>query len=189
MANRTAGSLEYRKLSGRAGSLLAYHQIWKGSDHLLMVKEVGCVEEYKRLYFNDIQAFVVVRSATYLLWTILLPVLLILIFFGIAPITGDGRPFVNGLGIILILVWLTHLLRGPTCTCWIQTGINKERLIMFKRVRSARKFWNRIQPELAEMQGTFSIEDMERAGTVGERVIPEIPIILPDNPEHEVVLA
>lgn len=188
MTSRSAGSLNYIKLSGRAGSLVAHHQIWQGSDHLLVVKEVGCVEEYKRFYFNDIQAFMVVRSVNYLAWAILLPVFFIFIF-GIAQISGDGQPFVNGVGIVLIIIWLIHLLRGPTCKCWIQTEINKERLIMFKRVRAARKFWNRIKPDLVAVQGDFSLEDMEQEGAFVENVIPEPPAIPQGDSERGVALS
>lgn len=188
MASRLAGSLNYSKLSGRAGSLMAHHQIWQGSDHLLVVKMVGCVEEYKRFYFNDIQAFMVVRSANYLAWALLLPFISIFVF-AIATTTGDGRPFVNGLGIVLIILWLIHLLRGMTCKCWIQTGINKERLMMFKRVRGANKFWSRIKPDLVAVQGEFSVEDMETEGIFVEKVIPEPPAILPDESESGVALS
>ncbi|MDF7800629.1 hypothetical protein P4C99_14220 [Pontiellaceae bacterium B1224] len=180
--------MNYSKLSGRAGSLMAHHQIWQGTDHLLVVKEVGCVEEYKRFYFNDIQAFIVVRSANYLVWAILLPLISACIF-ALGMNAGDGRPFVNGLGIVLLIFWLVHLVRGLTCKCWIQTGINKEQLMMIKRVRAARKFWSRIQPELVAVQGEFSLDDMEREGTFVENVVPEPPPVFQGDSEPGAALS
>ncbi len=150
---------QYRKLSRRAGSLISHSQLWKGSDHLLLVKEVGCAEEYKRFHYRDIQALVVIRSKAYAFWAVFLPVLALLLG-GVVYTVGDVGS-VGGWIAALVVWFVVHLVRGPTCKCWIQTGINLERLIMFKRTAQVRKFMARVQPDIVSAQGRFSIDEME----------------------------
>jgi hypothetical protein len=185
VAGRKAGSIEYKKATRRMGSVITYHQLWKGPDHLLLVKEVGWIEEYKRFYFNDIQAITVRRTATYLVWALVLPVLALFVA-GIGLANGAPTSFHVISGVLFLVAWSLHLMQGPTCSCWIQTGINKEKLLMFRRVHQVRKFWKKMEPELTAVQGGFSLESMEQEGIFTERTNapaapPAVPPVL--NPE------
>jgi len=179
------GNPVYTKFSKRTGTVIAHHRMWRADDHLLVVKSVGCAEEYKRFYFSDIQAVVLSRSSSYLLWALLLPV--IAMFLSAFMIEADSRAFLGGLLAVTLVVWVVHLAKGPTCTCWIQTGINKERLRMFNRVRQANRFWQRIEPLLAEAQGAFSAEEMEAEGTRGVADPRKAPPPVPPVPQSEAV--
>lgn len=156
-----ASNPEYKKLSGRAGSLVSHCQLWKGSDHLLLVQEIGCAEEYKRFYFADIQAFITIRSAAYLLWALVFSVAALFMVGAYFSVEEVGRVvwlFVIGGTIAALII---HLVRGPTCKCWVQTGINKERLIMFRRTAQVRRFLSRVEEHIESAQGVFSIAEME----------------------------
>ena len=177
MAGRSAGSIHYTRASRRAGSVATYHQMWKAPDHLLLVKETGWAEEYKRFYYTDIQAVVVKQTAAYLIWAIILPILY-LFAAGIGQSVDADTLFYIIAGVLFLVIWSLHLIQGPTCKCWIQTGINKEKLLMFRRVRQVRKFWKMISPILMAAQGEFSLEEMEREGTFKEA--KNTPVIPPD---------
>ena len=161
MPDNKNNSNHYRKLSRRSGSLATYHQLWCGKDHLLLVQEAGCSEEYKRFYFQDIQAVITTRTAGYFLWAIIMPILaLMLAALPTLPAVSQAAPVFYWIAGILGALWLVHLLKGPTCKCWIQTGINLERLIMFRRTRQADRFLEKIEPKLAETQGLYSEKEM-----------------------------
>ncbi len=50
---------EYHKLPGtKKGFLIGKYTLWQGVDHLLHVYSRVGVEDYKRFYFNDIQAII-----------------------------------------------------------------------------------------------------------------------------------
>jgi hypothetical protein len=47
----------YQRLPGKKkGFLIGHHTLWQGPDHLLQIYSRLGVEDYKRFYFNDIQA-------------------------------------------------------------------------------------------------------------------------------------
>jgi len=52
MAERNSGVAKYIRVSRRYGSLMTHHQLWRGTDHILLVRETGSMEEYKRFYFR-----------------------------------------------------------------------------------------------------------------------------------------
>lgn len=178
--SRSIGSIQYTKASRRVGSVITYHQLWKGPDHFLLIKEIGWIEEYKRFYFNDIQSITVRQTASYLVWALIHPVLALFVA-GIGQAGGAETGFYIFTGLLFLVIWSVHLLQGPTCTCWIQTGINREKLYMFRRVRQVRKFWNTVSLDLVEAQGRFSLEEMERVGVFvePEANTPEPPSIAP----------
>ena len=77
MAHNTS---EYQKLPGsRKGFLIGKYTLWQGSDHLLQIYSRVGVEEYKRFYFNDIQAVVTRKTAIGTIQNIVMG-LLVLVF-------------------------------------------------------------------------------------------------------------
>ncbi|MBN2685923.1 MAG: hypothetical protein JXR40_11640 [Pontiellaceae bacterium] len=159
----------YEKVSPRGRGLIKRQRIWKGSDHLLAVTETGYTEEFKRYYFSDIQSFTILWSKSYVIWAILLPMISLLVF-ALAVSSRDSSVirtvvFTGAFASLFII----HLLRGPTCKCWIDTGINHEYLFALRRVSQAQRFWARIEPDLTAAQGEFSLEEMERLGAIVNR--------------------
>ncbi|VGO14333.1 hypothetical protein PDESU_02892 [Pontiella desulfatans] len=172
-------SVAYETFSRRTGAVVAHHRMWKAPDHLMVVKEFGCAEEYKRFYFTDIQSIVIMRTPVYLLWALLLPVLLLFMVGFMFSVEKAG--FLVGLSCATLVIWFIHMLKGPTCKCWLQTGINRERLHMFNRVSAANRFWKRVEPLLRAAQGEFSLEEMEAEGTrpviTAKNTPPPIPSV------------
>jgi hypothetical protein len=158
--------------------------MWMAPDHLLIVKQIGCSEEFKRFYFSDIQAIVIMRSQKYVLWALVLPVIALFMIGFISSL--DNPAFLEGLLGVTLVFWVVHLVKGPTCTCWIQTGINKEKLPMFSRVSAANKFWRRIERELHEVQGRFDLAAMEAEGTRPMADPKKAPPPVPPIPQAEV---
>lgn len=179
-------SVNYKKLSRRSASLVAHHRLWKGPDHLLVVKQVGCSEEYKRFYFRDIQAIIVKRTLSYRIWGLVLPCMALAILgAGWSSLDQEWGLWVL-IGIIVVL-WVVHLVLGRTCACWIQTAINKEKLVMFKRIAQVKRFWTKIEPDLTAAQGAFSIEEMEAEATRQAENPKFAPPPLPSSTPSKVV--
>ena len=59
----------YRRLPGRAFSLVSRDSLWLAEDHLLSVQSNRFSEDYRRYYFRDIQAFAIQRTAPISPWT------------------------------------------------------------------------------------------------------------------------
>ncbi len=55
----------YQRLPGKKkGFLIGHHTLWQGPDHLLQIYSRLGVEDYKRFYFNDIQAIITRKTGT-----------------------------------------------------------------------------------------------------------------------------
>lgn len=168
----------YKKVSPRGVGLFRRQRLWKGSDHLLAVIETGYTEEFKRYYFSDIQSFTILWSKAYVGWAIL---------WALISLTALTITLSSDAGAIEIVVFTgvfvsfmgIHLLRGPTCKCWIDTGINHEYLFALRRVSQAKRFWARVEPDLMAVQGEFSLEEMERLGAILSRSARATPPDLP----------
>lgn len=176
--------MNYKKLSRKHGFLFYFNRLWMAPDHLLLVKEAGVVENYKRFYFTDIQSIIMMRTSLFSIGALCLP-LVAIILFGLSTTTEAGKPFLSGFAILSIAIWIIHLLRGPTCKCWIQTGINKERLVMLNRVRQVLKFQHMLEPKLTAIQGEFSLEDLEHEGAFVDRSTTAQPPSIPLSVEPE----
>ena len=89
---------EYRKLPGIGRDVATYSRLYLGPGHLLVVNSTGFTESYKRFYFQDIQAIVLCRTRSRLIWNIILSVPLLLcmsvVIMGIADISEIGRAHV-----------------------------------------------------------------------------------------------
>ncbi|MGD2187768.1 MAG: hypothetical protein PVI71_16670, partial [Desulfobacterales bacterium] len=79
----------YRRLTGKKkGFLVGYHNLWQGSDHLLQIYSRLGVEDYKRFYFNDIQAIITRKTDTGKIQNFVLGALTGL--FGLLAVTSGG---------------------------------------------------------------------------------------------------
>ena len=79
----------YIKLPGKKkGFLIGYHTLWQGPDHLLQIYSRMGVEDYKRFYFNDIQAIITRKTIAGKIQNIVLGLLLLL--FTLPAVLNDG---------------------------------------------------------------------------------------------------
>ena len=61
----TVEKSSYKRLPGKKkGFLIGYHTLWLGDDHLLQIYSRLGVEDYKRYYFDDLQAIVTRKTGS-----------------------------------------------------------------------------------------------------------------------------
>ena len=106
--------------TGRFGLQLALRsRIYQGPDHLLVIQSTGYTEEYKRIFYRDIR-FVEIRPnqrrvVLGLVLAALIAAFALLLFVSLAAGLILMAPFVIALVI--------NLVRGPTCDCYVTTGV------------------------------------------------------------------
>jgi hypothetical protein len=147
-------SNNYVKLPGVGHQLGSYTRLYRGGDHLLQVSSVTFSEQYKRFYFRDIQAFIVIRTNT---WIMIITLLLILalLLTGIAVGSGDSVASIvlGGFAALLLILTLVVGLRGPSCRCYVRTAVQTEKLPSINRLRRAGKILAELKPFLDAAQG------------------------------------
>lgn len=153
---------EYKRLPGRKkGFLVGKYTLYQGIDHLLLVFSRVGLEDYKRFYFNDIQAIITRKTAAGKIMNIVLGVCLL--FFGaLGLMLGEGGwfllVFVDGFLLILLMY---NLIKGPTCQTHLLTAVQTEILPSMHRLRTALKIMGRLKPLIDQAQGTLSREDLK----------------------------
>ena len=158
MANKEK---EYRKLPGsKKGFLIGRYTLWQGVDHLLHVYSRVGVEDYKRFYFNDIQAIITRKTIAGKVQNAVLGFLLLL--FTLPAMLNDGgwSAFWAAFAGVLLILLLSNLYRGPTCETKLLTAVQTEKLHSLHRLRNTFKIMDRIRSHIQSAQGTLSREDL-----------------------------
>jgi len=148
----------YRKLPGRGASGFTVCRLWLGEDHLLLVQSSSVGERYKRFYFADIQAFVLRRTAAYVIWAIVwlfLAALCLAIALNTEP---PGRWIVLGIAGVFLVVLGVHLALGPTCSCHVRTAVQSEELSSLRRLRTTRRVIAQVRPLIEQSQSASAPE-------------------------------
>ena len=128
----------YRKIpgigTGRGSFQIASRsRVYTAPDHLLIVHSTGYTEEYKRIFFQDVR-YIEIRHTNGQFWNGLISAVITLLFslLYFAQVPG-------GLVVFFCFpfgIWfLTNLLRGPTCECYISTNVQTLKLPAPKRVK------------------------------------------------------
>ena len=164
----------YQKLPGTGHQLGGYTRLYRGADHLLQVSSVTFSERYKRFYFRDIQAFIVVRTNTWLVLIALL-FLLALLLTGLAMGVGDsvGSIVLGSFAALLLILALIVGLRGPSCRCLVRTAVQTERLPSLNRLRRAEKTLAELQPLITAAQGPIPSAATEADGEIPSEPLPQ----------------
>ncbi|MBN1671172.1 MAG: hypothetical protein JXR37_09080 [Kiritimatiellae bacterium] len=165
--------ITYTRLPGRGvGSFGAIattrHTLWLGPDHVLAVRNNGYTEDYKRFYFKDIQSILACKNSSGTAWTVILagPTVFCLTLFIAAAALGWSAGALIGWAIpscIFGVPLLIHLARGTTCTCYLRTAVQTERLYSLSRFRRAMTVINLLRPHIEAAQGSLSEADLARA--------------------------
>ncbi len=184
-----AKTKEYTRLPGKGRSgLITIETLWAGENHLLAIFNRRFSEEYKRFYFNDIQAVITQKTHNGKIINIVLG--LLIAFFSLFLLPGwSGFPGVMT-GFLLLLLMI-NLLRGPTCHTYIRTAIQTERIPSLHRLRTAEKVMDRLKPLIEKAQGALRREDIVAAPPVFYRPMqPSRPatVISQDRGNVHVVL-
>jgi len=144
---------EYQRLPGRKRRFFGCNTLWLGKDHLLHIDSNVFAENYKRLYYSDIQAIITRKTDRGRNTNIVLGV-----FAGLAALAHfglrDAGAFVGGIIASLLLLGLViNWLRGPTCLCYVHTAVQRQRLPSLSRLRIAERAVNRLTPLVERAQG------------------------------------
>lgn len=164
---------EYRKLARARSVGIVHgsrHSLWVGADHLLSVSNQGYTEDYKRFFFDRIQALLVVKTSWGTAMNAILGFLtldgLVLLLAGwafdwgmAAYVAGGVMAATFGVGL------LANLAKGPTCRCFIRTAVQTERLYALDRLRYARKVQRRLRELVEQCQGVVEPEDLHTGVT------------------------
>ncbi|MGD9216899.1 MAG: hypothetical protein PVJ84_18955 [Desulfobacteraceae bacterium] len=156
----------YRRLPGRPIFSFAGKSLWQGADHLLYVESLFFKERYKRFYYKDIQLLLLKRNTIHWAWTFVWGALALV--FGIIAIAVSQAPYVSGTLLACCLAaLLANLIMGPSCTVYLQTAVQVQKLANLRRVRTAGKVMTVIKTLVEERQGAWEEpQNHEAQGTL-----------------------
>jgi hypothetical protein len=149
----------YRRLKVGGIGLMSASSFWLGQDHLLIVEVSNYVENYRRFYFQDVQAVIIQETRTRLWLSIGLALgALFLVVLFILQQWGLDSPNLIAAGIFLGLAGLTGVLLllnfagGPSCAVKVQTAVQTQRLPNLRRRRKAAKLLEALEPLIVAAQ-------------------------------------
>jgi hypothetical protein len=147
----------YQRLPGKKkGFLIGHHTLWQGSDHLLQIYSRFGVEDYKRYYFDDIQAIIARKTGSGKIQNIVLAAITGL-FCLFAVISGGGWSFFNAaIAAAFALILLINVLRGPTCETILLTAVQAEKLHSLHRLKKTEPVMNRLRSIIERRQGRIN---------------------------------
>ncbi len=161
---------EYRRITrwrarskGLVTALGTRSSLWLAKDHILSIDSNRVVEEYKRFYFRDIQAFTIRQTRQRFIWNLILGTAMLITFILVFSLSGNlataGTSSIPWLVIFLIPMLINSAL-GPTCVCYIRTAVQVDQLPPLNRMRRAHRFIERIRPLIASAQGSLTPEQI-----------------------------
>jgi hypothetical protein len=145
----------YTRLPGRGAAGFQSFRLWLGPDHLLQVGSTGVGERYKRVFFHEVQAFLLRKTVGFLRHAMILT-------FAFASagtvafwLGADASGYVAAaVGAVFLILLIVHLLRGPTCTCHVRTAVQFELLPSLSRLRAAERVLAQLQPLIEAAQSS-----------------------------------
>jgi hypothetical protein len=153
----------YQRLPGKKkGFLIGYYTLWQGPDHLLQIYSRLGVEDYKRFYFNDIQAIITRKTGVGIVLNFVLGAATIL--FGLFAVTSEGAWSIFNAIIagVMLLIWIIHFLRGPTCETYLLTAVQTEKLHSLHRLKTTQAVMNRLRSLIEKRQGRINPETFDQ---------------------------
>ena len=152
-------SSTYQRLPGKKkGFLIGFHTLWQGPDHLLQIYSRLGVEDYKRFYFNDIQAIITRKTDRGKIQNFVLGALTGL--FGLFAVTsGGGWSIFNAvIAGLMLLIWIINLLKGPTCETYLLTAVQTEKLHALHRLKTTQAVMKQLRSLIEQRQGRINPE-------------------------------
>ncbi len=157
---------EYRRLAGGGRSR---GSLWEGPDHLLYIQSQGFglsfSESYRRIDYAKIQAFEYGATRTWP-WTLAWQAVLTALCttgagFWIVSLSDPGAlAFFGPVSAVILLILvpslINNIIKGPSCICKVQTGVQVLRLMPVNRMREAGKVAVRIRELCLAHQGSLT---------------------------------
>ena len=153
---------EYHKLPGsKKGFLIGKYTLWQGADHLLQVYSRVGVEEYKRFYFNDIQAVITRKTTGGKIQNIVMGCLVLILMLPAIALDGGWSLFYGIIPAAMLLLLLVGLFKGPTCETKLMTAVQTEKLHSLHRLKNTFKVMDRLGNQIQRTQGTLKREELD----------------------------
>jgi hypothetical protein len=145
---------EYRKVSRKRRGLGGSSQIWLAVDHLLLVETAWFVQNYRRFRLSEIQAILVSRRPSRIVWqTALLTLTILALAWCFRPAAGWFARLAGGVVFGgALLAELADLARGPSCRVTLRTAVSAVRLRPLSRMRYAESFLADVGPAVETAQ-------------------------------------
>jgi hypothetical protein len=160
MAQKTK---EYHKLPGsQKGFLIGKHTLWQGPDHLLQIFSRVGVEEYKRFYFDDIQAVVTRKTAVGTIQNIIVGCFVLIFTLPAIAFEGGWSLFYAIAAAAMFFLLLVGLSKGPTCETKLMTAVQTEKLHTLSRLKSTFKVMDRLCVHIHRTQGAINPEVLKK---------------------------
>jgi len=151
----------YQRLPGKKkGFLIGHYTLWQGSDHLLQIYSRLGVEDYKRFYFNDIQAIITRKTNTGKIQNFVLGALTGL--FGLFAVNSwsGWSIFPAVIAGVMLLIWIINFFKGPTCETYLLTAVQTEKLHSLHRLKTTQPVMNRLRSLIEQVQGRINPETL-----------------------------
>lgn len=150
----TAEKSPYRRLPGKKkGFFIGNHTLWQGSDHLLQIYSRLGVEDYKRFYFDDIQAIITRKTATGKAQNIVIGALAGLFCFFAAAAGGGWSLLPAIIATVLLLILMVNIFKGPTCETFLRTAVQTEKLHSLNRLKATQPVMDHLRSVIEGRQG------------------------------------
>ena len=163
MAQKTK---EYLKLPGtKKGFLIGKYTLWQGSDHLLLLFSRVGVEEYKRFYFNDIQAVITRKTAVGTIQNTVMGCLVLIFMLPAVSFDGGWSIFYAIVAAAMLFLLLVGLFKGPTCETKLMTAVQTEKLHTLHRQKNTSQVMDRLRVHISQTQGTLKREAFDKIPT------------------------
>ena len=154
---------EYQRLPGgrMTSTLWGRFSLWRAPDHLLLVMNYACVEQYRRLFLSDIAAVTVRRTPAFEITNLVLLLSLAALTFPFLYYSELALRIFLGimLGTVLLFL-LINLVLGPTCRLWIVTSLGEVAIPSVRRLWTARRLLRALRPLVEAAQAPLT--DAER---------------------------
>ncbi|MBM3876692.1 MAG: hypothetical protein FJ386_08250 [Verrucomicrobia bacterium] len=143
----------YKRVRAGGRDITGRGTYWLADDHLLVVREEGFHERYRRFYLRDIHALVISHTRTGMVINIVLGAVAAFCVFGALTSTPFALiSFLLVVAAIAALFLAINVLLGPTCECVMRTAVQTERLPGIGRLRGARKLSAALVKAAGELQ-------------------------------------
>lgn len=154
---------EYQKLPGtKKGFLIGRYTLWQGNDHLLFIFSRFGAEDYKRFYFNDIQAIITRKTIVGRIQNIIIGGFILTFLVPVFFFDGGWSIFYAVASGMMSLFLLINFFKGPTCDTKLLTAVQTEKLPSLSRLKTACRVMDRLKPYIQLAQGTLKQEDLNK---------------------------
>lgn len=156
-------TIEHKKLPGsKKGFLIGKYTLWQGGDHLLHIFSRFGIEDYKRFYFNDIQAIIARKTMAGKVQNGILGGLILLFMLPALVFDGGWSILYVIVSAVMFIFLLINLVQGPTCETRLMTAVQTEKLQSLNRLNTAFRVMDGLRPQIQQVQGALTREDLNK---------------------------